>query len=114
MKVVRTVCILMIGITSAPAGFRLPSVHGAGLEGKVEVRTLELGYVIESKALRVRAIPVGSAPVTELQSADPETIDRVLRFADMKSHGARLFVEIDGGHIKAMDASLGPAVSVAQ
>jgi len=84
-----------------------------GIKGKFEVRTLELGYVLGPKTLKLRAVPV-AGPVVELQTADPETIDRLFRLADIKNRGGRLAIEIDGEEIKAIDVAVGAVFAAAQ
>lgn len=81
--------------------------EGIGFKGRLEVRVLEIGYAPAARSLRMRIHPAARAVLTpELKTTDPETIDRLLRLAEMKSHGARLDVEIEEGEIRAVDVSI--------
>jgi hypothetical protein len=79
-----------------------------GLKGKMEVSRLELAYVPGSKAIKVR-LRFPSAAGVDYETADAETIERLLRFADMKVHGGRLAVEMEGSAVKAFYVAVGGA-----
>lgn len=104
---------IVMGVAVAVAfATSLERADAVGFKGKMEVRTLELGYAIGAKTLKLRAVPL-SGPTVELQTADAETIDRLIRLAELKSRGGRLAVEIDGNEIKAIDVAVGGAFRVA-
>jgi hypothetical protein len=79
-----------------------------GFKGKMEVGVIQLGYIPASKSLKVRMQPAASAaPIVEYESADPQDIDRLLRLAELKSQGATLTMELDGGKVKMIDVAVG-------
>jgi hypothetical protein len=77
-----------------------------GIKGKLDVRSLEIGYGLGGRTLRLRATPV-SGPAVDFQTSDSETIDRLLRIAELKSHGARVAVEIEGEELTGIDVAVG-------
>ena len=91
----------------------LDQADAVGIKGKLEVRILELGYVPAAKTLKLRALPT-AGPAVELQTGDAETIDRLIRLAEIKSQGGRLAVEIDGEEIKAIDVAVGGGFFIAK
>jgi len=96
--------LLGLAVLAAPPG----RAQSLGLKARLEVRVLEIGYAPAAKSLRLRAQPLGSgAPATEMQTTDPDTIDRILRLAEIHSQGGRLAVEIEGGEIRAIDVTVG-------
>jgi hypothetical protein len=100
----RSRVVLLAAAVSAAA--LLARADGLGIKGKLDVRTLELAYLPGTKTLKVRAIPAGAAAV-EMQTSDAETIDRLLRLAELRTRGSRLAVELDGGEIKAFHVAIG-------
>ena len=104
---------VVIGVAVAAAlAASQERADAVGFKGKFEVQTLELGYVIGARTLKLRAVPV-NGPTVELQTADAETIDRLIRLAELKGHGGSLAVEIDGKEIKAIDVAVGGPFRVA-
>ena len=104
---------LVVAVAVAAFAMWQEQADALGIKGKFEVRTLELGYALGPKTLKLRAVPV-AGPVVELQTADAETIDRLFRLADIKNRGGRLAVEIDGEEIKAIDVAVGAAFAAGQ
>jgi hypothetical protein len=80
-----------------------------GFKGRADVTKIELGYVPASKTLKGRVRIVGTPDVVEFQTTDAETIDRLIRLTDMKTRGARMAVELEGGEVKAWDLVVGGA-----
>jgi len=98
---------ILIGVALAVAlAASQERADAVGFKGKFEVQALEIGYVIGARTLKFRAVPF-NGPTVELQTADPDTIDRLIRLAEVKSRGGRLAVEIDGNEIKAIDVGVG-------
>jgi hypothetical protein len=78
-----------------------------GFKGKYEVTKLELGYVPGTRSLKARLRLTSTPGDIEYQTADAETIDRLIRLADMKSRGSHLAVDLEGSEVKAFYVVVG-------
>lgn len=72
-----------------------------GLGGKVEVRQIEEAYRLDSHSLKVR-VHLVSALAVDYETRNTDDIARILDMTRIYATGrARMFVEIEGGTIRA-------------
>jgi hypothetical protein len=109
-----------IAVLSAAAAVLVPLTtrtargDAFGFKGKAEVKTLEIAYLPASKSLKLRAQLTGAGGTASYQTTDADTIDRVLELASLKSQGARLGVELEGGEIAAFHVVVGGGSATAK
>lgn len=89
-----------------------PTKAGSAATSKIEVRNLELGYVLGRSGVKVR-LTLQTGEAVEYRTEEAAETEVLLRIADMFLSGhARMFAETDGSIVRAVSiSSVSPRVA---
>lgn len=112
MSRLRSVTPLLPGILVCAAAlllftvsFRTSRAADLGLGGRVEVKQTEIGYRLSTKELKARFHLVSGLAV-EYGTDGVEQTERVLEMVRLASGPGRLFVEMEGGSVRAIQVTV--------
>jgi hypothetical protein len=100
----------LVGIAAAcGAGLWLAATPiDAGATSKVEVRLVEVGYVLGQGGMKVR-LSLATGQAVEFHPEDARDADALLRMTEMFVSGrARMFAELDGSNVVRAVQIAGP------